>query len=126
MGVEKFCPNSKFPDKSAGLLTRLDCIDNGWGWEWEWEWGDLTVSDGKSGHNHVGIADCLDLVDVVAGQDLVEECVQVVEKLDHFDSGAEAADRREADDVAEENGDGVEGLGRHFVPGLQGFGHSSK
>ena len=25
MGVEKFCPNSKFPDKRMDGLTRLDC-----------------------------------------------------------------------------------------------------
>jgi len=25
-GVRKFCPNSKFPDKSSAGLTRFDCI----------------------------------------------------------------------------------------------------
>jgi hypothetical protein len=26
LGVRKFCPNNKFPDKSSAGLTRLDCI----------------------------------------------------------------------------------------------------
>jgi len=30
LGVEKFCPNSKFPDKRMYGLTRFDCIDIFW------------------------------------------------------------------------------------------------
>jgi len=68
--------------------------------------GDLTgvvvlVAYRQPADDHVGVANCFDLVDVVVADDGVEERVQVVEQVDDLKGSTLGRQSREADDVRE-------------------------
>ena len=62
------------------------------------------VLDRQTGNAHVGVADRLDLVDVVEVDDGVEGRVEVVEQGHDLHRGQGRAEGSEADDVREEDG----------------------
>ena len=64
----------------------------------------------QSAHDHVRVADRLDLVHVVAFQRVVEASVHRVEHGDHLHGRQNAARRGEADHVAEQNRAAFENL----------------
>lgn len=55
--------------------------------------------------------------------DGIEECVEVVEQVDHLDGIAESWDGGEAHDVTEVQRDLAEMLGLHWLARLQRLGH---
>eukprot|EP01136_Pigoraptor_vietnamica_P010965 Opistho-1_new@49258 len=83
----------------------------------------ISVADGESGRDHVRVADRLNLVDVVAVDDVVEASVEVVEEVDDLQGRALRGNVRETDDVTEEDRDEVEALGVHRLAVLQLFGN---
>jgi len=69
---------------------------------------------------------CPHLVDVEVVDDGVEAGVEVVEQRHHLHGGALGRQRREPHDVAEVDGDAVEGLRLHRLPSLQLLRHRAE
>eukprot|EP00128_Syssomonas_multiformis_P009287 Colp12_sorted_trinity150504_noHs@17765 len=61
----------------------------------------ITIPYRHTGHNHVGVTDGLDLVDVVVIEDRIELGVKTVEQLDDLHRGTATSNCCEADDIGE-------------------------
>mmetsp|Transcript_50959 Transcript_50959/g.124162 ORF Transcript_50959/g.124162 Transcript_50959/m.124162 type:complete len:232 (-) Transcript_50959:963-1658(-) len=67
-------------------------------------------------HSHPSVTNRLDLEDLVVLGEGIEHCVQAVKHVCNLLRGQGRADVREADDIREEDGDGVLVLWLHLLP----------
>ena len=77
---------------------------------------------GQTGHDHVGITDGLDLLEAVALRQVVEGAEDLVEDIDDALGRRALGERREVDDIGEEDRDLLVGLGDAFLVALQPLG----
>eukprot|EP00128_Syssomonas_multiformis_P013617 Colp12_sorted_trinity150504_noHs@28590 len=68
----------------------------------------FTVSNRYTRHNHVGITDSFNLVNIVIIQDSIENSVKTVQKLDHLHRRTTTGNSGEADNVREVDACGIE------------------
>ena len=77
---------------------------------------------GHAGNYHVGVADCLYLLEAQHSGEFVEPCEDVVEQTHERQRRHGARERREPDEVGEEHGRTVEVVGDHGLAALEAVG----